>query len=147
MEINHKTIKIKLKVNFIGDVKWASTLGKLESKVISMYIVPVNIKYKNNGKQITTCAMLDNCSQGSFVHEGVLIQLDVKGTKIPLSLKILHREKSENTSATAAMQVKDTNGDGNWLRMQRLYAKKDLPVDKEDIATPEKITEWNISNQ
>ena len=37
-----------------------------------MYIVPVIIKYENNGKQITTYAMLDNCSQGSFVHQAIL---------------------------------------------------------------------------
>ena len=37
------------------------------------------------------------------------------------------------------MQVKGINGDGNWLMLPRLYARKDLPVDKEEIATPEKM--------
>ena len=40
------------------------------------------------------------------------------------------------------MQVKGINGDGNWLRLPMLYAKKNLAVEKEEIATPEKITEW-----
>ena len=112
-----------------------------------MCIVPVSIKNKNNGEQITTCAMLDNCIQGSFVHEVVLKQLGVKGTKTTLSLKTLNGERSENTSAIAGMQVQGINGDGNWLILWKLYAKKDLPVDKEEIATPEKITKWDISNQ
>ena len=60
------------KSNFVADFKCASALGKSESKVIIMCIVPVSIKHKNNGKQITTYAMLDNCSQGSFVHEAIL---------------------------------------------------------------------------
>ena len=107
-----------------------------------MCIAPVSIKYKNNGKQITTYAMLDNCSQGSFVHEAVLKQLGVRGPKTTRSLKTLHGERSENTSAIAGMQVKGINGDGNWLRLPRLYAKKKLAVEKEEIATPEKITEW-----
>ena len=62
----------EVKSNFIVDVKCASALGKSGSKVIIMCIVPVSIKYKNNDKQITTYAMLDNCSHGSFVHEAVL---------------------------------------------------------------------------
>ena len=33
------------------------------------------------------------------------------------------------------------NGDGNWLRLSRLCARKDLPAAKEVIETPEKITE------
>ena len=36
--------------------------------MISMCIVPVGIKYENNGKQITAYVMFDNCSQGSLVH-------------------------------------------------------------------------------
>ena len=66
--------------NFIADIKYTSILGKSGLMVISMCIVPVGIKCKNNSKQITTYAMLDNCSLGSFVHEAVLKQLGVTGT-------------------------------------------------------------------
>ena len=37
-----------------------------------MCIVPVSIQYKNDDKQRPTCAMLDMCSHGAFVHEAVL---------------------------------------------------------------------------
>ena len=40
----------KVKSSFINDVKSASTLEKSRSKVISMCIIPVSIKYENNGK-------------------------------------------------------------------------------------------------
>ena len=53
-----------------------------------MCIIPVSVKHKNNGRQITD-AMLDNCSQGSFAHEAILKQLGVKGTKTTLSLNTL----------------------------------------------------------
>ena len=43
------------------------------------------------------------------------------------------------------MQVLGINRDGNWLRLPRLYVRKDLPVDKEEIATAEKNR--NTSNQ
>ena len=45
-------------------------------------------------------------------HEAVLKQLGVTGTKTTLSLKALHGEWSENTSAITCMQVKGINGDG-----------------------------------
>ena len=77
-----------------------------------MCIVPVSIKYKNDDKQIPTYAMLDNCSHGSFVHEAVLKQLGVKGTKTTLSLKTLHGERSENAIAITGMQVKGISEDG-----------------------------------
>ena len=49
----------QVKSNLISNFNCASALEKLLSKVISLFIAPVSIKYKNNGKQITTYAMLD----------------------------------------------------------------------------------------
>ena len=95
----------EVKSNFIADVKCASALRKSGSKVISLCILPVNLKYENNGKQIITYAMLDNCSQVSFVHEAALKQFGVKGTKTTLSLKALRGERSEHTSAIEDIQV------------------------------------------
>ena len=105
---------------------------KLGSKVISMCIVPASIKYAiaTHNTQIATYAMPDNCRQGSFVYEVALKQIGVKGAKTTLSLNTLYEERSENTSAIVVLQV----------RLQRLYASKDLPVDKQEIKTPEKIT-------
>ena len=36
--------------------------------------------------------------------------------------------------------MKGLNGDNNWLRLQMVYTRKDLPVEKEEIAAKEKIT-------
>ena len=58
-----------LKSNFAGfsnDLKCASMTG---SKVISMCIVPVKVKYGDGKDMITTYTMLDNCSQSPFIHD------------------------------------------------------------------------------
>ena len=65
----------EVKINFICNVKCASTLGKPESMVISRCIVPVRIKYENILKQIIICTMLDNSSQ--FAYETVFKQIGV----------------------------------------------------------------------
>ena len=50
-------------------------------------------------------------------------------------------EQSENIIAIASMQLKRISRDGNWWKLPRPYVRKGLSVDKEEIATPEKITE------
>ena len=49
----------------------------------------------------------------------------------------VYGEKSENTSAIAVTQIK-----GNCLRLTKLHSRKDLSFDKKEMATPEKINEW-----
>ena len=86
-----------LKSNIAGfnnDFKCASMTGKTESKVISMCIVPVRMKHEDSKDTITTYAMLDNCSQGSFIHN-LVKELGVHGMKTTLNLKTLHGEKQK----------------------------------------------------
>ena len=82
-----------------NDVKFASTIAKSGSKVIAMCIVPVKIKHGNNSKMVTTYAMLDNCSQGSFILGSVVKKLGIQGIKTTLKLNTLHGERSESSFA------------------------------------------------
>ena len=85
-----------MKSNFAGfndDLKCASMAGKAGSMVISLYIVPVKVKYEDGKDTITTCAMLDNCSHGSLIHDNLVEEYGVHRMKTTLKLKTLHREK------------------------------------------------------
>ena len=42
-----------------------------------MYIVPIKVRYVNKRKEVTTYALLDNCSQGTFVGEDIIHKLEV----------------------------------------------------------------------
>ena len=57
--------------NIFVDLKTLSTVEKHQTKVISMCIVPVKVKSTAQGKDVLTYAMLDNCSQGSFIQEAL----------------------------------------------------------------------------
>ena len=37
-----------------------------ETSMVSMCVVPVTVKHKNSSRQVTTFAMLENYSQGTF---------------------------------------------------------------------------------
>ena len=133
-----------LKSNFAGlndDLKCASMTGKTESKVISMGIVPVKVKHEDCKDEITTYAMLYNCSQGPFIHDDLVKELGVHGMKTTLSLKTLHGEKTESTMVVEGIKVNGMSGDGSLLSLPKLYTRREIPVDKEEIATPAKIKE------
>ena len=73
-------------------MKCASTTAKSGSKVINMCIVPVKIKHEDSKEMVTTYAMLDNCSQGSFTLDSTIKKLGIQGSKTTLKLKTLHGE-------------------------------------------------------
>ena len=87
-------------------------------------------------------AMLDNCSQGSFIYENLVKEIGVRGMKTNLNLKTLHGERTENTMVVEGTKVAGMNDDSSWLALPKLYARKEIPVDKEEIVTPANITEW-----
>ena len=79
--------------------------GKRGSKVISLCIVPVKIKHGDGKDMTTTYAMLDNRSQGSFIHDNLVKELGVYGMKTTLNLKALHEQKTESTIVVEGIKV------------------------------------------
>ena len=67
-------------------VKCASVNGKLDAEIISMCIVAVWVGHKSTRKMVMTYAMLDNCTQGSFIKERSLKGL-LNGLRYPKHMK------------------------------------------------------------
>ena len=131
--------------NFAGldDLKCAATSEEHGSSVISMCVVPVKVKHDQSKKEVTTYAMLDNCSQGSFIHDSLIKKLGVTGNKTTINLKTLHGERSEKTKSVEGIKVAQLHGDkNNWIDLPKMFSRMNLPVDKEEIATPAKISKW-----
>ena len=66
-------------------VKCPSVNGKLEAEVVSIFVVSVWVAHKNSTKMFKTYAMLDNCSQSSFVRDELIEDLGITGRKLQLS--------------------------------------------------------------
>ena len=60
---------------------------------------------------MTTYTMLDNHSQGSFIHDKLVNELGVHGMKTTLNLRTLHGEKTENTMIAEGIKVTGISGD------------------------------------
>ena len=41
------------------------------------------------------------------------------------------------------MHVKGVSGNSSWTKLPRMYGRTELPVGKEDIATPDKLKQWD----
>ena len=123
-------------------VKILSTVEKHQTKVISICVVPVKVKSDAQGKDVLTYAMVDYCSQGSFIREVLVKKIQTLGQKTTLYLKTLNGDRSEPTTAIDGLQVGGSKDGNTWIKLPRIYTRKHLPVDKKEVATPEKIEEW-----
>ena len=83
--------------------------------------------------------MLDSCSQGSLRQEDLIKELQLSGRKTTLNLKTLNIERTESTVLIDGVDVKGVSGNNNMIKLSKMYASTELPVDKEGIATPDKI--------
>ena len=67
------------------------------STVINMCVVPVKVNHQHGANEVSTYAILDNCNQGSFIHDSLAKKLGVTGSKTNINLKTLHSLRSEKT--------------------------------------------------
>ena len=132
------------------EVKCAST--NTRSDVISMCIVPVQIKSKDTSKTVHTYALLDSCSQGTFILDQLASDLAISGRKTSLTIKTLNGEFISNSTALEGLKVASiSEGNKEWLPLLRTFTRADLPVDNDDITKPYQLRKWkyleNVINQ
>ena len=60
-----------------------------------MHVVPVQICHPDSSKVLDTYAMLDNCSQGTFVKEEIIEALGITGADARVTVTTLNREISQ----------------------------------------------------
>ena len=118
--------------NSLADVRILSTVVKHQNKMISMCIVHVKVRDAAQGKDVLTYAMLDNCSQRSFIRETLVEKMQTSGRKTTLYLKTLNGERSESITAIEGLQVAGSKDRSTWIKLPRIYTRKHLPVDKKE---------------
>ena len=69
--------------------------------------------------------------------------MQTSGRKTTLNLKTLNGEGSESTTAIEGLQVVGSKDGSTWIKLPRIYIRKHLPVDKKEVATTDKIEEWD----
>eukprot|EP00794_Sanderia_malayensis_P002302 gene2302-2651_t len=70
-----------------------------------MCVVPVKIREEGTNQDFHTLAMLDNCSQGTFVTEDLLKKLEIPGTPTRITIKTLSGETSIDSTTVTGLEV------------------------------------------
>ena len=96
--------------------------------VVSMYVVPVWIMHRTS-KVLDTYAMLDSCSQGTFMDEQLLDELQILGRKTTITVKILNGEATELTRVAEGLEVanggRKTHQKARWIAPPKTYGRKE----------------------
>ena len=61
-------------------------------------------------KVLKVYGMIDNCSQGSFMHQDVLDKFDIKGTKTTICIKNMNGTITEESQVANDFMGSDVNG-------------------------------------
>ena len=108
-------------------------------EVISTCVAPVRLRHCNSQKEVKTFAFLDSCSQGTFVTERILKELDATGVKTSIKIKV---SSTLVYRRVVSKQVLSTRGRIHWVKLPKFYTKKEIPVDPSEVATPLKLRKW-----
>ena len=109
-------------------------------------MVPVWVSRRNSRKMIKTYSMTDNCSQRTFIKDEIIENLGILIRELKLDLKTLIGKKSEDTEAVNELIISTIDSKKGrpmeWIELQKAYSKNCLPVERKEIATPDKIKIW-----
>ena len=110
-------------------------------EVISMYVVRVKLRHGDPGETLKTYALLDRCSQGTFILERLLKRFGIKRRKTSINIKTLNGEVTNKSSVINGLKAASSrNSSEDWFKLPD--TKKYLPVGKEDVAIASKFKKW-----
>ena len=115
-------------------------------QVISMCVVPVRVKHSDSDKEVKTFALLDTCSQGTFVTEDLISKLGVSGVKTSINIKTLNGNQKQSSSLVQGLMVSApitlSSNQIHWIKLPKSFTRKEIPVDPVEIPTPIKLRKW-----
>ena len=132
-----------VKTNF-AEMDVISASANMASKIISMCVVPIKITHADTKREVSTFAMLDNCSQGCFIKNNIRERLGASGRKTEIIIKTLNGNQEVASTVISGLKVaSDMKGvRRNWLNLPATYTKEELPADVEEVATRDKVAGW-----
>ena len=110
-----------------------------------MCVLPVKVRHKNFDKELMMFAMLNTCSQGTFITTSLMEQLNISGIQTFINIKTLIGHQKESYIVEGLSVSKATVSDGNpkWIKLLSAFSKKEIPVDSCEIATAGKLKKWD----
>ena len=99
-------------------------------EVLSMCILPIDIYYEETKSQVQTYAMLDNCSQGTFIKESLINYLKMSALTTSITIKTLNGEEKVKTKAIKSLKVSQiANEDKKRVDLPKCFTRDSFAVD------------------
>ena len=116
-------------------------VNKLANDFVSMCLIPVYLKFIDC--QIMTYALLDNCSQGTFVDESLVSRFNTKLEETDLSVNTLNGTETSTSKIVVGLQVRGVKSESSsWIKLPKTYTRVNLPIDVKEAPTAESIQKW-----
>ena len=111
---------------------------------VCMCIVPVVTRYVNKRKEVTTYALLDNCSQGTFVREDTIHKLEASGARTKATVKAMNDGKTHLSTAVDGLEVGSNNKRINeqCIKLPKSHTTSEFLINTKVLATKEKPRKW-----
>ena len=115
--------------------------NRSSNAAFSMSVVPVILKHPSTSREVRTYALLDPCSEGSFIDEKLLKELNSDYISTEITVKTLNGISSQISKRVDGMLVKNIFSD-DWLNLSTLFSREYLDIDGEGIPDENTLKEW-----
>ena len=122
-----------------------SALVSGESSV-SMCIVPVILTHPSSKREVKTFALLDACSQGSFIDDSLLETFCSDYVETNITIKTINGNCSEDVKKVDGLLVKGVKNN-DWLKLSTVYTRENLDIDGDVKVSSESLGEWSHLNE
>lgn len=123
-----------------ASLKTCGHTGAGEDRCV-LSIVPVKVKGRKGNHIITTYAILDPGSSGTFCTEHLMQKLNVTGRKTNFLLSTMGQRKVVPAYSLTGLEVSDLDGSDFHLLPEVLTQSK-MPVTVDNMMTPEELAKW-----
>ena len=117
--------------------------NKVSAEVLSLSVLPMLLWHKSNPNHvIKVYGMLDNCSQGTFIQRDILANLDAPKVNTKIAIKTITGIIKEDADIVKDLVVSSLDG-RNQIDLPKVFSRQDLPIDRNEIPTPERVRSWS----
>ena len=110
--------------------------------ITNSMIVPVRMYHQDNlERQVVIYALLDPASNGTFVKESILEELQVNGVETQLKLNTMHGSEVVPTRRVSGLIVERMDR-AVYIKLPKTYSRNEIPSRRNEIPRPESAAKW-----
>ena len=106
-----------------------------------MCVVPIKLRCRQTNKSISTFALLDNCSQGTFVDDSLLKKMGATGPTTSITVSTINGDKQITSKIIKNLEVTSQHGD-TWISLDKCMSQQSLTVTVDEVPTQKSIEPW-----